>query len=302
MKRVAIGSWNFNIGPYAENPVPFDDVLDRLQEIGFDGIELGGFNSYPNPELLPTKEDRDVFLEKMKAHNLEIAGIVPDLWATKLINTDDPSDYIAAFTRNADFARDLGVKGIRVDTVQPPTIFDEVDYDTAYNRVVKTWQTCADIAADRGLYIYWEFEPGFAFNKPTDIVKVHDGVKRDNFGLLYDTCHGQMVAVVGARHPGEKETLPNQIEFIKMLSGRINHIHLIDSDDTCHKDAEGNDETSAHPPFGVGHLDFDAIMPVLVKEDVPTDWWAIDLCFWDDAWGATESCKKFVDELNAKYG
>ena len=45
------------------------------------------------------------------------------------------------------------------------------------------------------------------------------------------------------------------MEFIRKLTGRINHIHLIDSDNTCHKDDNGEDETSAHPPFGLGLLE-----------------------------------------------
>jgi hypothetical protein len=35
---------------------------------------------------------------------------------------------------------------------------------------------------------------------------------------------------------------------------------------------------------------------------VPHDWWTIDLCFWPDAWQATADCKKYLDELIAKYG
>lgn len=303
MKRISIGSWNFNIGPYDDNPVPFDEVLQRLQALNFDGIELGGFNGYPNPDNHPTKADRDALVEKMKGHNLGISAMVPDLWAEHLIDTDDPSAYLEKFTQNADFARDLGTKGIRVDAVQPPTIFDQVDYDTAFNRIVAAWKTASDIAAERGLYVTWEFEPGFAFNKPSDILKIHEAVGKSNFGLMYDTCHGQMVAVVGARQPGEKETLPGgQVEFINMLSGRINHIHLIDSDNTCHKDENGNDETSAHPPFGDGLINFDEVVPLLEKEDVGHDWWTIDLCFWPDAWAKTEVCKTYIDKLNQKYG
>jgi sugar phosphate isomerase/epimerase len=178
-----------------------------------------------------------------------------------------------------------------------------VDYRTALDRVVNTWKTCSDIAADNGQYVAWEFEPGFAFNKPSDIVRIHDAVDRVNFGLMYDTCHGQMVGVIGARQEGTKETFGNQIELIRRLHGRINHIHLIDSDNTCHKTEDGQDETSAHPPFGLGLLNFDEIMPELLKAArVPHNWWTIDLCFWPDAWTATETCKKFVDGLVVKYG
>ncbi len=303
MKRISIGSWAYTIGPYAESPINFDTVCRQLAELGFDGVELGGFPPHPNPTDLPEKTQRAEVSAKMNDHELAFSGLAANLWAQQLINTDDPTAYVDEFTLNADFCVDLGIAGIRVDTVQPPTIFDEVDYETALSRVVNTWNTCCEIAADRGLYVTWEFEPGFAFNKPTDVVRVLDGVSKDNFGVMYDTCHGQMVAVVGARQPGETETLPGgQLELINMLSGRINHIHLIDSDNTCHKTPDGEDETSAHPPFGDGVLDFDSIVPALADENLSHDWWTIDLCFWPDAWAATTKCKAAIDQLNQKYG
>jgi sugar phosphate isomerase/epimerase len=313
-KRVSIGSWAYTIGPYASKPIDFDTVCDRLKELGFDGVELGAFPPHPNPGnpngpdsewpgAMPEKSQRAELKAKLKAKGLGLSGIAANLWGEKLINTDDPCKYVSEFKKNSEFARDLDIKGVRVDCVQPPTILREIGYETAMQRVVKAWQACADIAAGNGQVVVWEFEPGFAFNKPSDILRVHDAVNRPNFGLMYDTCHGQMIAVNGARQEGVKETFPNQIEFIRKLDGRIFHIHLIDSDNTCHKDASGADETSAHPPFGRGVLDFDEIMPELAKASrLPHDWWTIDLCFYPDAWAATAECKKRVDELVEKYG
>jgi sugar phosphate isomerase/epimerase len=313
-KRTSIGSWAYTIGPYASNPIDFDTVCEKLKALGFDGVELGGFPPHPNPGnpngpndswpgAMPEKSQREELKAKMKERGLAFSGIAANLWGEKLINTDDQSKYIAEFRKNSEFCKDVGIQGIRVDCVQPPTIHREVDYDTALARVTSTWKTCCDIAADNGQYVTWEFEPGFAFNKPSDVVRIHDAVDKPNFGLQYDTCHGQMVGVVGARQEGEKETFPSQVDLIRMLSGRINHIHMIDSDNTCHKDANGNDETSAHPPFGQGMLNFDEIVPELVKAArLPHDWWTIDLCFWPDAWTATETCKKALDKLVEKYG
>ena len=82
-----------------------------------------------------------------------------------------------------------------------------------------------------------------------------------------------------------------------MLRGKINHLHLIDSDGTLH-----DGETSTHAPFGDGVIPFDRLMPELACNDMGHDWWTIDLCFWPDAWPVTEKCKKAVDELNRKYG
>lgn len=303
MHRTSIGTWAYNIGPYEAHPIPFDTVGATLAKLGFDGLELGGFNSYPNPNDLPTEGARDELKEKMRNWGLEFSGFACDLWDQHLIDSDDQSAYLAEFRKNADFAVDLGIKGIRVDCVQPPTILDQVDYDTAFKRVTETWRVCVKEAADRGLYVTWEIEPGFAFNKPSDVLRVLDAIPDANFGIMYDTCHGQMIAVVGGRQHGAKETLAGgQLEFIDRLSGRINHIHLIDSDNSFHKDAAGHDETSAHPPFGDGVIDFDQIVPRLAKEELAHDWWTIDLCFYPDAWAVTERCKLALDELNRKYG
>ncbi|MEZ5355332.1 MAG: sugar phosphate isomerase/epimerase family protein [Bryobacteraceae bacterium] len=207
-KRTSIGSWAYTIGPYASHPVDFDTVLTTLKKLGFDGVELGGFPPHPNPGnpngpddqwpgAMPEKSQRDELAAKMREMGMAFSGIAANLWGEKLINTDDQSKYIAEFKRNSDFCKDVGIQGVRVDCVQPPTIHREIDYATAADRVVKTWKTCCDIARDNGQYVTWEVEPGFAFNKPSDAVRIHDAVDKPNFGIQYDTCHGQMVAVVG---------------------------------------------------------------------------------------------------------
>ena len=303
MKRLSIGSWAYSIGPYTQNPVDWDTVCKTLKEYKFHGVELGGFKPHPNPDDLADKEARQALVEKMKNYGLAFSGLAANLWGEKLINTEDTTKYYQEFVKNCDFCVDLGIKTIRVDTVQPPTLLNEMDYKTAFKRVVSTWKKCAKAAADRGLNVCWEFEPGFAFNKPSDIFRILDAIPDKNFGILYDTCHAQTVGVIGARQNGKKETLAGgQLEFIQRLKGRINHIHLIDSDNACHKDANGNDETSTHVPFGDGVLNFASILPALTKLKMPHDWWTIDLCFWADAWPVTKRCKTELDKLNKRYG
>jgi len=298
MKRISIGSWAYAIGPYQDNPVPFEDVVAGLKDLNFDGVELGGFGIHPNPNAMPDKEARQQCATMVTEAGLDWSGLAADLWSQKLINTEDTSPYIAEFSKNVDFCVDLGIPTIRVDTVQPPTIFNEMDEDTARKRVVETWKRCNAEAADKGVLMTWEFEPGFAFNKPSDFFRIVDEINHDNFGIMYDTCHAHMCAAVGARQPGKKETLPGgALELARKLRGKINHIHLIDSDGTLH-----GDETSTHAPFGDGILNFDELLPELNKSGCPHDWWTIDLCFWPDAWTVTERCKKVVDQLNKQYG
>lgn len=298
MKRISIGTWAYSIGPYADCPVAWDEILSKLAALGFDGVELGGFGIHPNPDNMPSKEQRAACKQGVADAGLAFSGLAANLWGEQLINTEDTTKYVDEFAKNVEFCVDLGIPGIRVDTVQPPTIFSEVDEATARKRVVETWKKCAAMAADKGVYVTWEFEPGFAFNKPSDILRIVDEVGSDNFGVQFDTCHAHMVAAVGARQPGEKETLPGgALELAQKLRGKINHVHLIDSDGTLH-----DDETSTHAPFGDGFLNFDELVPELNRAGIPHDWWTIDLCFWPDAWVVTEKCKKAIDVLNAKYG
>ncbi len=298
MKRISIGSWAYTIGPYGKNPVPWEEVIERLADLGFDGVELGGFPPHPNPDDMPEQEQRDACKQKVADLGLGWSGLAANLWSQHLIDTDDNSAYIDCFRQNLQFCVDLGIPAIRVDCVQPPTIFEKVDPETARKRVVETWKICAADAADAGVRVAWEFEPGFAFNKPSDIVRIVKEVDHDNFGVMFDTCHGYMVATTGARQPGKKEILKGGVvELARNLRGKINHVHLIDSDGTLH-----DNETSTHAPFGEGKIKFDELMPELAKNDMGHDWWTIDLCFWADAWTVTEKCKKAVDKLNKKYG
>lgn len=239
------------------------------------------------------------------------SGLAADLWAEQLITAVDNESYLAAFRKNLKFCNDLGITVIRVDTTEDPwTLGDvpgetrpeqvttQVDYETALSRVCETWQQCAKEAADAGVRVVWEFEPGFAFNKPSDILRILDTVNDDNFMVMFDTCHADNVAVHGARQPGVRETLPGGIrELAERLQGKIGRVHLIDSDGSINEH-----NTSTHPPFGEGNLDFDDFMPAIVAAGCPDDWWTIDLCFWPNAWDATAKCKEAVDDLAAKFG
>jgi len=307
-KRISIGTWAYSIGPYADSPIPFTEVVEKLHALGFDGLELGGFGVHPNPDLQKTKDERAKVRALWESRGMGISGLAADLWSEKLITAPDNSSYMATFRKNLRFCVDMGIEVIRVDTTEDPGVLGQVGdepaqptvvpYDKALKRVSETWRQCAKEATDAGVRVVWEFEPGFAFNKPSDILRVLDAVGHDNFMVMYDTCHANMVAGHGARQPGKRETLPGGArELAEKLKGKIGRVHLIDSDDTLH-----DNHTSTHPPFGKGNLDFDDLMPSIVAAGCPDDWWTIDLCFWPDAWKATEQCKKFVDGLASQYG
>ena len=304
-RKLSIGSWAYIFNQ--EKPTnDFHQVVHMLHDLGYDGVELGSFGVHPTPVSHPTKADRQRLKKDVADHGLEFSGIAVDLWSFKKpgpsIMDETPTPYLAAFLGFTTFAADLGIKTIRVDSVEPPDFFQtsKMDPKLGLDRVVSVWDKCSKIAKDHGMNVCWEFEPGFVFNRPSEVLKIVDAVRakgNPNFGVLYDTCHAYMCAVVGANQVGGKETLPGgEIELLQKLKGKITHVHLIDSDGSLNEH-----HTSTHNPFGTGKLNFDKLAPELINCGAPNDWWCVDLCFWPNAWDVTADSKKFLDKLRQKY-
>ena len=304
MSRISIGTWAYCVGPYMNNPIPFGDVVKELKRLKFDGLELGAFFSHPNPENHPTKESRKTLKDLVESSGLQFSGIATDMWdypghPSHLADASDGgAAYLAMVKRNLEFTRDLGITLFRVDTVQPPDILEKgVDKNQAMDRVVKSWQQVCAMAGDMGINVTWEFEPGFVFNRPSDIVSIVNAVGAKNFGAMYDTCHAYMCSVVGARQSGGAKETPGMVDLAQKLRGKINAIQIIDCDGKLNEHG-----TSTHKVFGTALIDFAPVMKELKNSGCPHDWWTIDLCFEDGAWPKTVACKKGADKLNAQFG
>jgi sugar phosphate isomerase/epimerase len=291
-----------------DKPIPFPDVVKELKRLNFDGLELGAFFAHPNPENHPTLESRKALKDLVEGSGLKFSGIATDMWdypnhPSHLADaTDGGAAYLAMVRKNLEFTRDLGITLFRVDTVQPPDILGTkdkpatIDKNQAFDNVVKTWQQVCKMAADMGILVTWEFEPGFVFNRPSDIVSVVNAVGEKNFGAMYDTCHAYMCAVAGARQSGgDAETSKDgMLNLAKSLRGKINAIQIIDCDGKLNEHG-----TSTHKVFGTALIDFPPVLKELsANSGCPHDWWTIDLCFEDGAWPKTAACKKGADELN----
>ena len=296
-KKTSIGAWAFIWGGYEEEPIPLTTVVKRLQELNFDGIELAAFPPHLAPEDFPTQAKRKEIKKLLDDHGLEVSGVAADFNAVPPATTKT-ADYIEVVKTNLDICQDLDIPKLRVDTISPPTeIPGGMDYETCFSRVAQVWNQAADVCADAGIKLIWEFEPGFLYNKPSEVVRMVYAVDHPNFTTLFDSCHAHMCAVVASRQMGEKETLPGGVtQFAHMLTGRIGHVHFIDSDETLH-----DDMTSTHAPFGSGVLDFDEFVKAIEDAGYDDDWWPIDLCFWPNAMGVTAQAKQFMDDLIARY-
>lgn len=290
--KISLGSWAFSFGPYASNPVAFETIAERLSAAGFDGIEVGGFPPHVTLSSYPTSESRRALLKYLRNLNLEVSGYAADFTMASPVTAGNEKKYLELFKQNLDMVSALESPTIRVDTVAAPGSLLDSEYDTAMGSLSGVWHKAAALAQDAGVRMVWEFEPGFLFNKPSEVVRLHEKVAHSNFHILFDTSHAYMCGVVGARQHGAKEKLHGGVkEFLNLLSWRIGAIHVIDSDGTLH-----GDETSTHCPFGEGDIDFVSLAPELKK--IPDiDWWCIDLCFCEDGWRRVEPSLNYVRKL-----
>ncbi|MDR3639173.1 MAG: sugar phosphate isomerase/epimerase [Isosphaeraceae bacterium] len=296
MKRLALSLGAFLRGVYSDRPFPFEACLAHARESGYEGVELGARAPHPTPESCPTRAQREDVRRALAEAGLTLSGISTNFHGLSPVQHDHQA-YVERFETNLQFAADLGARTFRVDTVTPPESVAPTDERRGLERLAETWKTCARRASERGVRVVWEFEPCFAFNKPSQIEDVLRAVDEPNFGVLFDTCHAHTVAALGARQTGDRETLPGgAIELLERLRDWIGAIHVIDTDGSLH-----DGSTSAHLPLGAGVLDFDALVPALLKCGAPTDWWCVDLCFCPTAWESAGPCKNTLAALLAKY-
>jgi sugar phosphate isomerase/epimerase len=297
-KKISVGTWAYIWGGYSDAPIPLEDVVKGLQAMKFDGVELGIFA--PHISLADAKDLNKVREVKklLDDHGLGVSGIAADFGKTPPMLASLP-DYLDTVLQHVEICEILGTKKMRTDTIVPPTeIPGGMDYETCFWRTAHAFREASKVTGSHGIDFIWEFEPGFLFNKPSEIVRMCYAVGHKSFGVLFDSCHAHMCAVVGARQMGEKETLPGGVvQFAHMLTGWIKHVHFIDSDETLH-----HGDTSTHAPFGKGILDFPSIVQALKDAGYAEQWWPIDLCFWEGALEATGPAKKYMDDLVAKYG
>src|SRR5438270_7787128 len=97
-KKLSIGSWAYIFNQ--EKPTTdFHVILHKLQDLGYDGVELGSFGVHPTPFSHPTRADRQRLKKDVADHGLAFSGIAVDLWSFKKpgpsILDENPVPYTA---------------------------------------------------------------------------------------------------------------------------------------------------------------------------------------------------------------
>src|SRR5260370_36157649 len=82
-KKLSIGSWAYIFNQ--EQPTnDFHQLIHKVSDLGYEGVELGGFNPHPGPDTYDTKSKRQTLRQDVKDHGLQFSGLAADLWSQKI--------------------------------------------------------------------------------------------------------------------------------------------------------------------------------------------------------------------------
>jgi sugar phosphate isomerase/epimerase len=296
--KIYMGSWCFTFG--FEHPASLETVVRVLSAFGFDGIAIGaGFTGHAPVEKYPDARSRKALVDMIQSHGLEIAGYTPDPYCMSWATGDENvlSAYDTYFSSCLKMGSDIGAPVMRVDTGSFGPLARGADYNSIWSRVVGTFRKQAKMAAKEGMTLVWEPETGQIFVKPSEIVKLVDDVGERNFKISYDFGHAQAISVLGHNQVQPLEKLANgQLDFIRMLRGKIGDVGFNDSDNNTYENLFGT-----HLGLGKGVLNFDVLLPAIVESGFEGPWWALDTIpmspvVWTDAWNGIHSVRKLLEK------
>ncbi len=300
--KISRGTWCVAFG---FDPVPsLDQALKVLSAFDYDGVELGGFLDHATIERFPDSASRQQLVEQVKSLDLEICGYAPGPygdfgrlpWATG--DEDVVKAYDQFFEDHLRFTVDIGSPAMRVDPGDFGPLPRDADYDKAWDRVVETFRKHAQRGREEGVLMLWEYETGQIFVKPSEVVKLLEDVGDDNLKLLYDVGHVEAGAVLAHNQVQPFEKLEGgQVEFVEMVAGHIGHVHLCDTDSNTWGNAFGT-----HLGFGKGVIDFDALIPAILRSGYDGEWWAVDaIPMTSESWADTWDGRIWLDEALDKH-
>ena len=244
---------------------PYEQVIDRINELGFKGVELIGWdadcfeNYYDNETIANLKKqisDSGMILTNF-SHTPR--GLVSEDKARQ-------SSARGTFKRAVEVAYELGSKNITSITPYPFSMSDgfeskeefmairnvsqvqvwtvnadlERDFEANYELFVEQMKWCCDIANKAGLRLLLEPHPYRYVNSASSMLRLIERVGDPDLGMNFDPSHlfpaGDMPQIT-----------------IRQLGKRIGHTHFSDNDTL----------TNVHWRPGKGKIDWYAVMQAL---------------------------------------
>lgn len=295
--KISRGSWCMAFG--FSHPATLDQTIKVLGAFDYDGIELGGFFDHATLERFPTEASRKELARVIADHGMEVAGVAYEPYGIPWAAGGDEAyqRYLQYFDDFLQFSADVGSPSMRVDPGSFGPLPYDADYDAVYARVVETYQSHAEKAAERGVVVLWELESMQPFNHPSEALRIMKDVPHPNFKMLYDTGHFYAVTVLAHNQVQPAERLDGgQEELLAQMKGRIGHVHLSDCDGNVAANIFGS-----KLGMGKGFIDFEKLVP-FVADLYDGDWWSVDsIPMGPSAWEDSYQDRIVLDDLLERH-
>ncbi|HXJ55226.1 MAG TPA: sugar phosphate isomerase/epimerase family protein [Verrucomicrobiae bacterium] len=259
------------------------DILDRVSELGYDGIELVSdwpMGGYPRS----TETDRIRALRRQyEGFGLQIFSIQLGVEQAFAPETATRRQWVEQFRDYARFARLVGCTcigmwpggGLRGQTL-----------DLAIEHLAESFREAGKIAGDLGLTAAFEIEPPFVFNREEHLQRILAGANHPSLKVIYDPSHFDLMNKSNGR--------PH--EMLQRIGVKnIGYVQLTDTDGTLR---DGG--TSKHLAVGDGHANIKESLRIL-RDGGFRGWIMVDAWEIPDPYDAAAKAKKAMDEAAREH-
>lgn len=256
---------------------PIWDILDFAARDGFDGVEL--LDNWPMGALPGIGETQRIAALKrfydqygLRTYSLQTGGS-----AIYAADADARKAWLKDFQTKVRLGQQLGF--VFLGNWPGGGLEDNADVHAAIKNLASSYREAATMCADAGMYLSFEIEPPFLFNRLEHLQQILAETDHPACKTNFDVSHFDLMS--GSR--GKPE------EMLKQLGVQhIGHIHLTDTDGTLFGG------TSKHLPCGEGHCDIAAALKTL-WEGGYNGWIMIDAWLTEDPYHASHMGKQAIE-------
>ncbi|MEM3546404.1 MAG: sugar phosphate isomerase/epimerase family protein [Candidatus Bathyarchaeia archaeon] len=208
---------------YRGNPIPLEELVTKVKQYGFDGVELMGKRPHANPCDL-SAESRRNFKELASSNGLEIAAIAgyndfsgPDAFKREL--------NILYVKELVKLARDLETDIVRVFAAGMEDVNPSIPYHEHWRLCVEAFKEVSKFAEDYGVILALQNHPPI-MESYEDVLDMIEEVGSDALKACIDP---ELLIWVRDVNPYDE----NFSEKLKTIYGRVGrllvHVHVGDS-------------------------------------------------------------------------
>jgi protein FrlC len=216
--KLSFNTWVYSSFPFWLAAYPIDYVIERLAQIGYDGIELGCASPVAYPPYM-TKEDRQRVVGLLKKHGIAVSSVLPAPGGGVGNNFASPIEAerkqaVQSSKDCIDLAHDLGAK---VCLFVAGWAIWGVEQKQAWSWSRDGLIEIAKYAAPKGVTIAVEPTPEDSNLVETadDALTLMEESGMDNVGVMFDTIHAFY-----------RKEIPT--DYVDKMGPRLVHVHFSD--------------------------------------------------------------------------